>query len=119
MTHSRHVRTMKPFMRRALLDLFFKIEKHFVEGGQALTIRDVMTLIGCRSTSTGRTYIQHLARWGLIQHTPETVRTIVLHPDYQKHYPPVVYRDTSKVKVGKLKNRFRDEYPDPNEMLPD
>lgn len=70
------------------LELYFKIEKHFAQGGTALTLRDVSKLLGSNSSASCHAYIQILAEWKLIRHDPKTVRAIVL---FNNGYPNVVY----------------------------
>jgi len=77
--------------------LYFDIEEHVYTGGGPLTIREVGRMLGVENaaTSTGKAkfYIDLLKRWGLIQSSPNTIRTIVLAP---RNYPPVEYRKGGK-----------------------
>ena len=100
--------TMKPETKVACLALYFKIEKHFAHGGQALTIRDVMHFANVTSTSTAKEFVNRLIKWGLLRHDPGTIRSIVLHPEHIKQYPQVIYADTLAKQVA---DAHEDEAP--------
>jgi len=65
------------FKKRAI-NLFFKIEKHILTGGNPLLVSEVREMMGLRSNSTAVRYIRLLVKWGLVIHPPFTSRTITL-----------------------------------------
>ncbi len=74
--------------QKRAMELYFKIEQHFAAGGEALLLREVRDMLGLKSNSTTRIYLQMLEDWGLVTLHPGLVRSIVLN---NKGYPPVVY----------------------------
>lgn len=70
------------------MDLYFKIEQHFAQGGTALSLRDLGKMIDRSSSASCQTYLHILVKWRLISHPPGSVRTIVLA---KRNYPTVVY----------------------------
>ena len=69
--------------------LYFEIEKHFCLGGEALSNKEIMDMLGTTSTSVAHRYIEQLLDWGLIRKMPHKWRTIVLA---ESNYPPVEWR---------------------------
>lgn len=68
--------------------LYFNIEKHFAEGGGALTLREINKMLGLSSSASAQAYVGLLKDWGLITQNPFVVRSILL---LNKGYPTVVY----------------------------
>lgn len=75
------------------LQLYFEIEKHFALGGNALSMRDVNRMLGLSSSASAQVYVDILRKWGLINHEPKSVRTIILA---KTNYPPVEWRKIDK-----------------------
>lgn len=72
-------------------NLLLDIEKHFANGGGALTMRDISRMVGLSSSAAAQQYVNILLGWGVIKHNRKEVRTIVL-ADADPLYPPIEYR---------------------------
>lgn len=83
--------------------LYFEIEKHFAQGGEALSNQDIKPMIGVNSTSTTTYHLKKLKSWGFVDYIEDAHGTIVLSRKHLKKYPPVAWQDTSKVRIGKRK----------------
>lgn len=79
----------KPRFMKKLNDLFFKIEKHILTGGGALSVAQCRDMLGVRSNSTAERYINALVSSGLIKRLRFRAYTITLDKSI---YPPVEYR---------------------------
>lgn len=95
--------------RQTMIDLYFKIESHFAHGGGALSQRDVKKMLGCASSHTAMLYVKRIGEIGLIQYSPRTVRTVILHPEHVKHYPKVIYADMLAKQIAEVHQHSESE----------
>lgn len=77
--------------RNRATHLLLDMQKHFANGGTALSMRDVNKLLGLGSSASAQMYVNILEDWGTVRRIKGGVRTIVLAPP-PPDYPPVDWR---------------------------